>query len=420
MKKIHQIFTRMDRYKMEIFTFSFVSVTALLIVFMTTGFIQADAKTKVNLSQQAVYTTSVKSTLSNQPGTVDGVYVSNDRTRGLVMLKMDRMTNLSTDADNYFVQLVQANTQKRMLPVKGHVTPTLIVYGDTGHIGVMVEDPDGIQPQILQAAIRSKKILTDYDPSKAEKYTDANDARNDTISVYFNPAASDAEVINALDNKAEVDPMKIYMETVAVKEETKIRESLSEKIRKMKIMYDLIQEKTERLARDGIAEIEMPDEISGDQFVLINDDFQSAGEAPEYEYVPNMVLNQGFDFDWRSLDLQKSYLKAALGDYVNSAELFAAKNAEIPSVMDLSNLEWKLLDGTTVESVNQEGSVSTQYARLTSTIDELKTAWKNYFSAKQVYQSKDLKELLILEDDLSYLSSKPTVNSSEDMQSYIQ
>ena len=74
-----------------------------------------DAET---LSSQAVYTTKVTTSRSQVEGSVVSVLSNKEQTKAFVLLKMDSMENLSTNADDYKLFVAGSNSSGTYSDIK--------------------------------------------------------------------------------------------------------------------------------------------------------------------------------------------------------------------------------------------------------------------------------------------------------------
>ena len=91
-----------------------------------------DAET---LSNQAVYTTEVVTSRSQVAGSVVSVLSNKEQTKAFVLLKMESMENLSTNADDYKLFVAGSNSGGTYSDIKSQPSGGIYVFGSTGYIG---------------------------------------------------------------------------------------------------------------------------------------------------------------------------------------------------------------------------------------------------------------------------------------------
>ena len=94
-----------------------------------------DAET---LTSQAVYTTEVLTSRSQVKGDVVSVLSNKEQTKSFVLLKMESMENLSTNADDYKLFVAGSNSGGTYSGIKSQPSGGIYVFGSTGYIGFVV------------------------------------------------------------------------------------------------------------------------------------------------------------------------------------------------------------------------------------------------------------------------------------------
>ena len=79
---------------------------------------------------------------------------------------------------------------------------------------------------------------------------------------------------------------------------------------------------------------------------------------------------------------------------------------------DITNMQWRLNDGTPVESLNT-GTDTGRYSSIQSDIQNLINAWQEYLRYKTQYQTTDLEKVLNLSSMSNDISDSAIVNSTE-------
>ena len=395
-------------YKMEQFAAAFLSLTFCMALVVSACFFKSMKKQDLTLYEKALYTQRFTSSRTRESGTVEGLYVSSDRTRAFVVLRFENISNISLDAENYQMFLTWADVLKNPGKISYEPTGSLYVFGASGTMGILLENSRGFEAQILDLVIRANSELVPAQ-NAGTVYADNSFARFDQIRLYFNPGASQAEILPVLDEK-ELNVLDLYKQAVLANQEMEMRQKLDAKLEELKIAAQNIQEYTDRLQiQYGLQELEMPKAIAGDEIV---EDSQG-----NLVFVPATVVGGGYDFDWRSGSLAKGYLKDLKEEGQSDVDFFRAKALEpdfnAPFAGFQNTDSWKLSDGTTIGELNLGTSSKGQYATINDTAQALIQRWQKFYSLKKDYQAGLLEELLQLESHATQIALTTSINQDE-------
>ena len=203
MSSIVNFFSNMtSRHKrMETFAVSFgILIFGILVVTIVSFgmFIQQQNNT---LSSKAIYTTDFSTSKTNIPGTVVGVYASEDRTKAFILMKFDDVKSISTNANNYQVFMTGINGQKRRETLKSSPAGSVYVFGNSGYMGIYLVNNEGFPTQILDIVVRANaELVKKSDNVSSENTNDESFSNYDQFRIYANPGATDATVLKCLSN----------------------------------------------------------------------------------------------------------------------------------------------------------------------------------------------------------------------------
>lgn len=99
--------------KIERFMFSFFLVALPLTIMTFVSVYNKFGLDSQKLSENAVYTKTSTLSRTGQSGTVEGVFVNKDKTRGMVLIKMNDASKISSNANDYKVFTTAVNTKKK-------------------------------------------------------------------------------------------------------------------------------------------------------------------------------------------------------------------------------------------------------------------------------------------------------------------
>lgn len=416
MSSIVNFFSNMtSRHKrMETFAVSFgILLFGILVVTVVSFgmFIQQQNNT---LSSKAIYTTDFSTSKTNIPGTVVGVYASEDRTKSFILMKFDDVKSISTNANNYQVFMTGINGQKRRETLKSSPAGSVYVFGNSGYMGIYLVNNEGFPTQILDIVVRANAELVKKSDNASNEYANDESFSNyDQFRIYANPGATDATVLKCLSNGDAPAVKDLYNEAVVTNQEAAIRKDLYADLDDMITAQANIKEYTDRLTtQDGVQVPTQPDVINGDSVAKLKDG--------TYAYDFKSVVPGGYNFDWQNRYVADGYLKGIyeqLGDpTMTSDALFAKMNKESQianNTMD-TNINWKLKDGTLVKDLNS-GSNNGRYQQINADCEGLVTAWRNYYTAKDKFQRTDLGRLLDLEATTDLVVSSSSINTNDNV-----
>lgn len=363
-------------------------------------------KTILYKSTTALYNNEFSSSLTQSSGTVEGVYVNKNKTRGFVLFKYEDPNKQSLNPDDYKVFLSAKGEHLECKP-KG----SLQMFGQTGYFGVEIIASEGISNQILDLTFRLKKNISSdiKDFSGDEEDMDATFSKYDQFRVYVNVGAEKAKYAKVLDN-LESSPSDIFKELTSKKLEKEYKNTLQEDVNNMAIAMNNMIEIERQMKILGV-KVPKKDEYMDDTFMKLSDSFKN------YKMKVGRVYKCGYNFDWQNTSLASGgYIKQFYkGDkkkfakVIEDNDLFLANNSTLSkdNSEELTNWVWK--DGSII---NTESDLP-KNKQATDLVSRYNEAKDTYLSTKQTYQQVDLRNLLLLEIQADEIDQQFVMSSSK-------
>lgn len=393
-----------------------------------------DAET---LSNQAIYTTEVTTSRSQVEGSVVSVLSNKEQTKAFVLLKMESMENLSTNADDYKLFVAGSNSGGTYSDIKSQPSGGIYVFGSTGYIGFYLVNYQKFDNQIISVIVRNTKDYTSTgtDINSDEVTINNSFEKFDQMQVFFNPGAKGVETANFLESD-KIDVEDMYREIVAVPESETLKETLNNDLKSMFNTKVKIDNYTKRLT-DGSSGAkvqipDVPDSIADDDITASTYDGEllkwsgsnwtdKHGDTVDKDYYLKLdtdyVFQGGYNFEWQTIDFNKKadWLKDIIGsvsldDYL-SKQTQAVQNSKDSSGLDMDDITWYLDDGS-VLTLDTESSDSTVKS-LSTDISKLQEFWSQYYDTKYQYEVEDLKAIVYLQRDVQNMTSMYTENFSD-------
>lgn len=399
--------------------FGVTAVTGVL--FFGSSGVSAFTNNQAALSSKALYTPSFVTSRTDISGNVPGIFVSEDRTRAMVLMQFEDTSEVSANAEDYQGFLTGSTTSLNQQSLNTNVDGSVYMFGSTGYMGVMLDSDEPFTPQIMNLTMRANAELvyeeddgsTDADELAAD---DGSFQKFDQWRVFFNPGGSEAVVSEALSAET-IDVGAVYDEVVISAKEEEIRDSLDLQLAIMQTDLNRINDATAELERtsvdSGTLRLEtpvVPEQIAGD----VIDGAPRIGETPStLDLKTDFVMPMGYGFNWREGSVGEGYLKDLVPEGSNYVSYLAVRSDEEPDDFRINEMEWLLTDGTNL--VDDYSTDNATVSPLFDIMNTLSQAYQDYFNHKEEYQVDLLTELLDLEVNLRNVESNFTVNDGEEV-----
>jgi len=362
------------------------------------GFVQYEKLQHAALGNTAAYTGAFVTSMSHVPGTVEGVYTNNDKTRGFILLHYDDIRSVSIDANKYqvFVMGVDNNRIYRE-ELKSQMAGCIYLFGNTGYMGIYLMCSEGFANQITMLTVRANNQMANtVVPLTEESYNTI-----DQFNIYVNMGASGAGHLDFLESDDILNVTSMYEEMVVRPAENRVENDLNEMLHGRVTYQAQFDEYTSRLQREGIVVPERPYAINGDE-VRIDD------ETGLYYLDTDVVEAGAWDLDWQHHSIADGYIDAEIGDML-PVDYFAQKAAETNEIpFSTDTLVWYRTDGTIWYRVD-DGTATTR--NINDDIDYLVGLWTQFYNDKVAYQRAQ-EELINLAYVIHDADSTFTVNNT--------
>lgn len=430
-----------------------LSLSGVLVLSMTVwGAISAG---NAVLGETALYNNSFAASRTGVKGSVEPVYVNEDRNRALVLMKFETPSQMSSNAEDYYVYGtgIDGGPGGGPTELEKPLAGAIYSFGNTGYLGIILEAPDGFASQLINLTVRARKELMTPENQPHAAGMDKSFIEHDQWRIVINPAASGALHLAALDSERMPEPEDIFAYAVTWRQEQIKRQILDRKLADMKTQLTRISNFTSMIAQTSVRvgpdpsvrllPPALPPEIDGDSITGLDSATVRTrlleGPADRIEgikdktpraraldifsdgydgYIVNtFVLNSantmpgGTDFDWRQRSVADGYFKtlgtgeSSIGEY-----LATLSTQPIPS-MSARELRWPLSNG---ESINDLRPGDTATKPLIELRNNMMAAYDAYFALKRSYQTVDLLELLVMEQTLDLVAANSTKAAGPD------
>ena len=393
-----------------------VIVVSCVVIFSATG-VSAYANNQEALSSKALYTPTFTTSKTEISGDVPGIYVSEDRTRAMVLMHFKDTTKVSVNAQDYRGFLTGSSLGLNQESLQTKVAGSVVLFGSTGYMGVMLDSDKPFNPQILNLTMRANTELVYKEGGAApdkDLPADGSFQKYDQWRVFFNPGGSEATVSAAL-GTPKVDVGAIFNEVVIADQEQKIRDTMDAQLALMQTDLNRINDGTAELGRttaDGgtlhIIAPKVPRQIAGD---AVEGKAGVGGTASTLALTTDYVLPMGYNFDWRGSSVMGGYLKGLVPEGSSFVSYLSKRSKDAKDEFRVNEMKWVLNDGTDLKV--DYSSTDTTVKPLTEIMNKLSTAYQDYYRDKTTYQVEQYRELLDLEVSLRNVESNHTLNADK-------
>lgn len=273
-----------------------------------------------------IYLSDFKLSKSGTDGKVLGVYTNSEKTKSLVILKLNDTGLVSTNAEDYKLFLTPAKAAGNPR-TKFNAGASFFTFGDTGYMGILFTSATGFNNELAQIIIRNQSKLLDVDDEKSKQAMSENESFKffDQGVFYINMGAINTPVLKLLDND-ELNLQEVYSNVVLKARDSDVRAALDTTIQSMVDTRKVIEEYHDRLVRFSangltLADTPIPAFIEDDVFTKLengdnnNDDINSK-LAENYGVASSTAENNDSSVSLSSEDMESTV--ESLTDTVNS------------------------------------------------------------------------------------------------------
>lgn len=428
-KRLNKFLSRFkldSHHQIERFGAGFFTIVIAGVLILSAAGVTAFQNNRAQLGSTAIYTAGFTTSKTAVSGTVEGLYTSEDKTRAMVLMKFDDVAQVSTNAENYQAFMTGINMNFGSEDLKGSPSGDIFVFGSTGYMGVLLENPEGFDTQIINLTLRANEELVrpeentelDEDVAADESFADFDQWR-----VLINPGASETVESKALTGN-ESDMRELYSEMIIEPQERELRATMDSQLETLRTDINAIESYTERLTTTKFDDTtlqapEVPEQIAGDEILcdgrslkgVTGDDAVCASE--DLELSTDWVFPNGYDFDWRSGSVEEGYLEDLVPEGQTPLGYLSQHRAEQSDSLSVNEIEWTLADGTPL-SENVAYQDSDLSREVNSNIALLTGAYTTYYDHKKEYMVGSYDELLNLEVDLRDVEANYSENTSDE------
>lgn len=442
-----------SHHEIERFRVMISVITALgVLIIGACGYVAYKSK-QVDISGMAQYTTKFVTSYTQQKGNVDGIYTNSDDTRAVMLFSFEG--TMSKNPNDYELIITGVDNGKPQR-VETAMTAKLVSFGDSGSMGLIMDAPEGFESQVLNVTMSAKRNLAAPKPMNEDdlgKYGYAGETftSRDSWRMMFNPAGTNAPVLAELDAH-DFDPRNFLINSVFRDREVELRRAADDTLVEMRTAQDRIGFYHDALSDmevnlpDAVgAKIVMPapneliagDEVQGMSREEVKDAINSGepiesiegigsksekareldtykdGTMPTtYELITQKAVPGGVQFEWHQDSIQEGYLQNLMPagynveEYLNELRT-RAHEAEIPAM----NTKFMLSNGKSIDSYDV---LDNSVLNLQSNAMNLVSSYRDFYTAKVTYQTKNLVDLLALEAELDETAAATTVGTNPD------
>lgn len=396
--------------------FSFFVITIPLLLMTFVSIYNKFGLDQQSLSSNALYSSSVTLSRTGQKGTVEGVFVNKDKTRGMVLIKMSDANKMSSSAEDYKAFTSAVNLKQQKEDLKSVPQGSIYVFGSSGYIGLYFVDNAGFNSQIFKSTIRLEKEFVAVDPKNvSDEVKGTSYSEYDQMDVYFNLGASKAVELKALD-KADFSVQDLYVEAIGSKTDKEQRDLLTKdlvELSKLKLQIDEQRSRLESISIDGVAIVvpDLPQEVKSDSF---------SGSGDDIMMTTDFTYAGGVNVNWRNLNLEDGYFDSINNKTINPDDLSLARwlvklrnDASGTSQTTSYEHDWVMSDGTSLNQfVNDLGADNKAVSDLNKQVQNYMSLMSQYMQLKYQYQTKDLRNLIA--SDIALQTATSNVDSASE------
>lgn len=408
--------------KIERFLVGFFCITVPLILMTFVSIYNKFGLDQESLSANALYTSTVTLSRTNQTGKVAGVFVNKAKTRGMVLIRMNDAGKISSKAEDYKTFTTAVDLNKRKEPLESMPTGSIYIFGSSGYIGLYFVDNAGFKSQIFKTTVRLDKEFVNVDEKNIkDEVAGTTYAKHDQMDLYFNLGAKKAKTLKALD-KNNISVQDLYVEAIGSGIDMEKREVLTADLKhlsKLKLQIEEQHDRLEQIAIDGVGLVvpDLPKEMKSDSF---------SGDGDKIVMSTDYVYNGGIDFNWQKAKFEDGYFNEVNNETTNPDKLSLARwlvklkndQAADRGVTRYEH-DWVMSDGTAMNQfINDLGLDNAAVKDMQKQVQNYMTLVSEYLESKQTYQTQNLRQLVALDIALENATSSVDSISEEHFFTY--
>lgn len=360
-ERMKKMLNRLKFFKhsgIERFGITFVAVIAIFIgLFVAMSHMRNKDIAKA-IKYEPIYLSDFKLSKSGTEGKVLGVYTNSEKTKSLVILKLNDTGLISTNAEDYKLFLTPAKAVGNVRK-KFNAGASFFTFGDTGYMGILFTSATGFNNELAQIIIRNQSKLLDVDDEKSKQSMSENESFKyfDQGVFYINMGAINTPILKLLDND-ELNLQDVYSNVVLKARDSDVRAVLDTIIQSMVDTRKVIEEYHDRLTRfsaNGLTVVDtpIPTFITDDNFSkLDNSDDPNANLAKNYG-----VNDTESSTEASTANLEETTADTKLADEVGVTN--ASETVEELATKDTaSTIEIASTESSAGESSNAESTTS--------------------------------------------------------------
>ena len=367
-ERMKKMLNRLKFFKhsgIERFGITFVAVIAIFIgLFVAMSHMRNKDIAKA-IKYEPIYLSDFKLSKSGTEGKVLGVYTNSEKTKSLVILKLNDTGLISTNAEDYKLFLTPAKAVGNVRK-KFNTGASFFTFGDTGYMGILFTSATGFNNELAQIIIRNQSKLLDVDDEKSKQSMSENESFKffDQGVFYINMGAINTPILKLLDSD-ELNLQDVYSNVVLKARDSDVRAVLDTTIQSMVDTRKVIEEYHDRLTRfsaNGLTVVDtpIPTFITDDVFSkLDNSDDPNANLAKNYG-----VESTKSSTEVSTVDMEETTADTKLADEVGvtnaseTVEELATKDTA--STIEIASTESSDGESSSAESTTSADTESTK------------------------------------------------------------
>ena len=307
-----------------------------------------------------IYMSDFKLSKSGTDGKVLGVYTNSEKTKSLVILKLNDTGLVSTNAEDYKLFLTPAKAVGNPR-TKFNAGASFFTFGDTGYMGILFTSATGFNNELAQIIIRNQSKLLDVDDEKSKQAMSENESFKffDQGVFYINMGAINTPVLKLLDND-ELNLQEVYSNVVLKARDSDVRAALDTTIQSMVDTRKVIEEYHDRLIRfsaNGLTVADTP-VIEDDVFKKLDSDNEVNAKLAENYGVASSTES----VDVSSISLSSEDMESSVESVTDVTDAIVdTRLADEYSIPETTVEELTSIDNTTdisIASTSTDTSVS--------------------------------------------------------------